>query len=461
MKHSVRFLTAAAAVAMVGLASIGLAQATELTDYSWAVLKDNPKFYWTFNEAGATDAAQDIVRYRDAAALAPQYDATRGASLTANLGQAAVLDGNEDIFATADLSEGWVSSAWAIEMWVKSDGTDGGQYLLNNMGDTGAGDWPAVIFDYTADTPELWTHGGRTGTAMPTITDTDWHHLVFTAYGNGTHGVADRIDVAMDGTVYPSAALGSGINTLVNLQGVLHVGNHTSGSPSAFSGAIDEVAFYELSGMTEAEVAAKTADIAGHYALAQNAPAANVAFVDPAGISYQWVAGAPAGGGNYADSTGRELVDGQFATSGDLMAESVGYQSTTETFVDLVFDLGKSADLDSIWIDYTAGNGKWGVRAPVSVEISFSDDGVTFGDTMVFDDFSDDEASSGGWDYFAERRLQAELGGVEASYVKLHINKEGTFAFLSEVQFLEAVPEPGMLSMLLIGLIGLVAARRR
>jgi hypothetical protein len=93
--------------------------------------------------------------------------------------------------------------------------------------------------------------------------------------------------------------------------------------------------------------------------------------------------------------------------------------------------------------------------------MSFSDDGVTFGDTMVFDDFSDGEASSGGWDYFAERRLQAELGGVEASYVKLHIEKQGTFAFLSEVQFLEVVPEPGMLSMLLLGLGALVAVRRR
>ena len=64
MKNTARVLTAAMVVAMLGLANFGIAQATDLTDYSWAVLKDNPKLYWTFNESSATDAAQEVARYR-------------------------------------------------------------------------------------------------------------------------------------------------------------------------------------------------------------------------------------------------------------------------------------------------------------------------------------------------------------------------------------------------------------
>ena len=232
----------------------------------------------------------------------PYFDATRTAGATANLGQAAVVDG-DDLFGTLGyvdvangLSEGWVSSAWAIEMWVKSDGTDRGQYVMNNMGSPYTGDWPAIIFDYNrrhARVVDAWRPHRHPAT--PTITDTDWHHLVYTVYGNGTNGVADRIDVAMDGVVQTSVALGSSINTFVNLEGALFVGAHNYTGGSGFSGAIDEVAFYELSGMTEAEVAAKSADLAGHYALAQSAPVANVAFVDPAGISYDPSGGCPGG----------------------------------------------------------------------------------------------------------------------------------------------------------------------
>ena len=484
MKHPARLFAAAAAVAVLGLASSGFALDTELTDYSWAVLKDNPKFYWNFNETGAGDAAVELVRGIDSCELVPYLNATRTAG-NAGLGQTASFDG-VSLFGSAGytdattgdtelgLNRGWNCGAYAIELWMKSDGTDGGQYVVNTMGEAYAGDWPALIYNYTADTPSLWTHTGKqSGAGGMTISDTEWHHVVFTVYGNGAgdgtletaknqaiYGRADRVDAAIDGNVVTNICAGSLLNTIYNFQGALFVGAHNYSGNSGFSGSIDELAIYELGGLTEAELAAKHVELAGHYDLAASAPAANVAFVDNAQVSYTWVGGSPAN--DYPDSTGRELVDGAFSDSlVNLNAGTeVGY-SGNEGYVELVFDLGDSVTLDSIWIDYLGG-GKWGVDAPKSVEFTFSTDGVNFSDAQTFDDFNNDTAWSGGWEWFSERRLTAEVGGVTASHVKMVFDKtDSTFNFLSEVQFLEAVPEPGTFALLFAGFVTALACRRR
>ena len=484
MKHPVRFLVTATIVAIVGLTSTGLIQAAELNDYSWAVLKDNPKFYWNFNEAGAGDAATELVRGIDSCDLVPYYNATRTAGST-GLGQAASFDGASlfgspgvDAGTVADtatgLNRGWICGAWAIELWMKSDGTDGGQYVVNNIGEPYTGDWPAVIYDYAADTPSLWTHTAQqTGAGGMTISDTEWHHVVFTVYGNGAgdgtldtarnqgiYGVADRVDVAIDGNVVTNVFQGSDLNTIINFQGPLHVGAHNYTGGSGFGGCVDELAMYELGGLTEAELAAKHVELAGHYDLATSAASANVAFLDNAQVSYTRVGGS-AENASYPDSTGRELVDGVFseALTNFNAGTEVAY-SGSENYVELVFDLGGLVTLDSIWVDYVSGSGKWGIHAPESAEFTFSTDGVNFSGAKTFDDFNDDAAWSGGWDWFSERRLQAEVGGITATHVKMRLT-EDYWAVLSEVQFLEVVPEPGTFTMLLMGLFGLVGLRRR
>ena len=99
-------------------------------------------------------------------------------------------------------------------------------------------------------------------------------------------------------------------------------------------------------------------------------------------------------------------------------------------------------NLDSIWVDYIAGGGKWGVNAPIEAEFTFSTDGVNFTDAQTFDEFNDDAAWSGGWDWFSERRLTAEVGGVTATHVKMRL-EQNFWTFLSEVQFLEVTGESG------------------
>ena len=52
MKKSTLLYFAAAMIGFAGIASSALASDAVLNDYSWAVLKDNPKFYWNFNRIG-------------------------------------------------------------------------------------------------------------------------------------------------------------------------------------------------------------------------------------------------------------------------------------------------------------------------------------------------------------------------------------------------------------------------
>ena len=176
-----------------------------------------------------------------------------------------------------------------------------------------------------------------------------------TAKDQAIYGRADRVDVAIDGNVVTNICAGSLLNTIYNFQGGIFVGAHNYNGGSGFHGSIDELAYYELGGLTEAELAAKHVELAGHYDLATTAPAANVALLDNSQVSYTWVGGTPVSG-DYPDSTGRELVDGVFSqalTNLDAGTE-VGHGSW-DTTLEYVFDLGGSVNLDSVWIDYLSG----------------------------------------------------------------------------------------------------------
>ena len=124
-----------------------------ITSYGWSVLKDNPKFYYSFNESNVDQFAIDSVRGQLNDYLAPQ-GATRDAGNTANLGQTAVFNGSSS-FTGSDMDDGQTPGAWAIELWVKDDSAAPGEpnaYLANIFGDDGVGggdsNSPAVIYGF-------------------------------------------------------------------------------------------------------------------------------------------------------------------------------------------------------------------------------------------------------------------------------------------------------------------------
>lgn len=242
-------------------------------NYTQAVLADRPALYWNFNEADGsarqlapvtpdgTETSNDLVPTGDLL----RYSHTE-LDTGLNLGRLIDLDGT-GMMRAEDLALGVTAleAPWAIEFWMQALGPDDGRrsdYVLS-MGQSG-GNEPAVIFDYMGaeedNAIELFHLGGRTGSG-PSINDSDWHHILIVSYGNGTVGVADRIEMFLDG-----ASQGSNIrNTFthgLNLDTQFIVGN--SPVPAdGFEGRMDEVAVYSFAAVaTETELQDKVADLA-------------------------------------------------------------------------------------------------------------------------------------------------------------------------------------------------------
>lgn len=244
------------------------------TYYAAQVLSDQPFLYWNFDEAvggvgqRAPLSSQPIEGGNE---LVPINGATRGPS-TGKLGRAAALDGFSFFQAdTLVASKGTLTGPWAVEFWMRVDGDnsfDRQDYLLNFGTSPGGDNAPAFIYDFLPDQLEAF-HGPRTADG-PTIGDVDWHHVVWVFYGDGTVGVANRMDVWVDGTNFGNVR--STFSRTLKLNERLIVGAALPDGANAFEGAIDEVAVYDLSGLTdEAAVSARATVLATHHATAYSA----------------------------------------------------------------------------------------------------------------------------------------------------------------------------------------------
>ena len=446
---------------------------TPLTDYSRAVISENPMYYWTFNETGATDIANDVMRYEPEGQMLAVGDATRSASYSVELGNAASFNDNAAFWAGL-INRGKSAGAYAIEFWMKSDPGAPSGYIADFLGTPIAGDSPGIISNYNAGYTELWYGGPRTGTTSQlNVSDGAWHHVVLAVNSDSVAGTLDQIDVAIDGVVSTNAAaIDAG---QMNVTGELTLGAWTThdangyapgttatGASSCFQGKLDEFAIYELGGMDTTQVAAKVASLANHYNLATT-PVAITPFVAVPGneVSYAVTGGNPPHA-NYPDSTGQMLTDGIFNGSSSL-ANAVGYNGPEDGgYTDLEFDLGEAKTLESIWINYLGAGGKWGIHAPASVELTFSTDGVDYSDPVVFANFND--ATDPGMVYFNERCAQIDLNSIDAQYVRARITATTRFAFISEFQFVEqasaAVPEPSTVILLISTFASLLIWRR-
>ena len=450
---------------------------TSLTDYSRAVIADNPMYYWTFNEAGATDASNDVMHYEPEGQMLAVGDATRTASYSTELGTAASFNDNAAFWGGL-INRGYTPGAYAVEFWMKADAGAPSGYIADFLGTPISGDSPGIISNYNAGYTELWYGGARTGTTSElNISDGDWHHVVLAVNCDAVSGTLDQIDVAIDGVVSTNVAAIDAKQ--LNATGVLTIGawattdengyapgTTATGAGSCFQGQIDEFAIYELGGMDATQVAAKVASLANHYNLA-TAPVEIAPYepVPASKISYSVIEGNEPYA-SYADDTGVMLIDGIYAGSDNTSyaQKAVGYYGNAaigEDYTVLEFDLSEVTTLDSIWIDYLGAGGRYGINAPVSVELSFSTDGVNFTEPMLVEEFNN--TTDPNKTYFNERRLQIDLDNIDAQYVRAEFGFLTNFVFLSEVQFNEAVsdvPEPSTIVLLVSAFASLLIWRR-
>ena len=444
------FALSIALVVILGSTQGVLGVETPLTDYSRAVILENPIYYWTFNEAGATDVAQEVMRYETEAEMMPILDTTRVASYSTELGNAASFNGNASFWAEM-VNRGSMAGAYAIEYWVKADIVSGGGYIADIS--LGSGNSPGIIHNFSTNQTELWYGGPRTGDqSQLNFSDGQWHHVVLAVNADGVSGTLDQVDIAVDGVVTTglttvdalrlnlSYAIDIGACKPISATGVndLVTGPEAGAVWDGFNGQVDEFALYDLAGMNSTEVAAKVTSLATHYSLATSpVEITPFAAVPVDEVSYSFVGGNEVSP-SYPDSTGSELSDGLY--SGNGTGGCVGYYGAYggDDYTELEFDLGSVQTLESVWVNYLSG-GHWGINAPEAVELSFSTDGVNFSNTITFADFNN--TASPADDSFNERLSQIDVGSIEAQYVRANFDFNGVFLFLSEIEFMAQVTE--------------------
>ncbi len=283
---NVRFLACPGEVAGVSAGFDRLLPRVDPRAYAKTVLADEPLFYWTFDEY--TGPAFEQVRHLAHQALVPRGGAGRYRH-SANdsglaLGRAADFTWGAGAFVSRVLSQGrTMPGAWAIEFWIQpgeEDARQAGQYVLHAGLDAEPAEFaytnPAVIFNWAQGAAEnelqLYRHKYGPTHGGPMLEDRRWRHVIFTFYGNGDKfGVTDRVDVVVDGQ---RRTIDRGRFTAgFGIDGRLWLGAHGEGLNHAFRGRIDELAFYDLSDMTEQEIEQRISDIGRrHFEAARPQP---------------------------------------------------------------------------------------------------------------------------------------------------------------------------------------------
>ena len=164
---------------------------------------------------------------------------------------------------------------WAVEFWMQVQGDVSGltqDYLINFGTSPGGDNSPAFIYDYLPDQLEMFMIGGRSAETGPTVADNNWHHVMWVLYGDGTVGVADRLDAWLDG-VNVGNFRGT-FSCSIKVSQNLLVGAALPGGIGGFEGRLDELAVYDLSSFATEEAVASQVEglVTRHIGAATNPP---------------------------------------------------------------------------------------------------------------------------------------------------------------------------------------------
>ena len=125
-------------------------------------------------------------------------------------------------------------SRWAISVWFAVGNTSQTNKYLLSATTTGNDNSYAILYGYVSQTIEFYsqTAGYRTSSQI-TVSDTNWHHVVYTQGGQGLRGYLDGVLVASNTA---TASLPSPVNN--------YIATFDPGFGNWFTGRVGEVAFY-------------------------------------------------------------------------------------------------------------------------------------------------------------------------------------------------------------------------
>lgn len=351
-----------------------------LSDYGQRVMYHLPLLYWSFDEPTGLRAVDLVSLLPERTISAPNGKWV----LHGDFGNGIVITGGDDtsVWRSGSLGAGTYNGPFALELMYRNKGFP--LYPIYIM-EAGGFNHPSLLQGYpygqTSADPyhDVWFYEaeGIAGTAY--ITDSSWHHLVFADYDN------NQVDAYIDGVKVAGFAYGKlwadrsypDVGVFLNLDGPTALGG-TVYYGGAFGGdiEIDEVSYYDLSGLTEAQIAARGQGLALHTDLDGNVyisenpgnvtvPAGEDAVLVAAAageepITYQWKKdGSPlSDGGNISGATTPVLTitscqpgvdDGDYSIS--ISGKGPGAESTTATvtmgcYYDITGDLNNDCVVD-------------------------------------------------------------------------------------------------------------------
>lgn len=236
------------------------------TDYGNRVMAHSPLLYWNFD--GTAGTAVDLVSRSTERTISAENPARVAHS---DFGNAIEVTEGDDttVWRSGSLGAGSYGGPFAVELMIRkhtvqtnppAEGHNA--YIM----ETGGNNSPSIIdgFAFGGELNEITffnasTSSGTAGHAI--VDDLNWHHLVFVDYDD------NKIDMYVDGVKVPDfdydpASPDNGV--YLDLNGPTALGGSMYWGGAYWGYDIDEVAFYDLSNLTEAEIGDRGQAIALH-----------------------------------------------------------------------------------------------------------------------------------------------------------------------------------------------------